>query len=412
MKKLAIFIIGILMIPNIVKADTIQITVDNQNTNPLTNEEKTWIEQKKEEILQEKEHYMITYDESYFKAQVWGYNDNDIIGIYYSIENGLLIGLEVKGVYGCNWLDRGAYNECQQYNANQQVALEIIQDKVDQNGTRTYYTYYDSDENIINTNAELEIEDFYSDNIVINQGDNFPKLKDLYQYNSWSDYENNHLENYTTVNLNNYDYVILTLKNYNQTEAFDTTLQVKGQIGITPIYNYGQTSKDEITGVKVQDRCNAYYENYTAYPLYIIQRDLQNNVVYAVKGCGENDSFKFSNEIFDITYVTQENAEDPIVTINGKQYHTIPLEDLPSTANKNEEENYIPGESGSAVDSGGLDGAIKNTKSTLSEIWNTFTYFTGLVNLLFSGLPTEIRTILLSAFTITIVLGIIKLFLR
>ena len=225
-------------------------------------------------------------------------------------------------------------------------------------------------------------------------------------------YNPNSNVNLEEVNLNNYDYVLLNLKNYNRNEQFQTNLQVKGMIGITPIYNYGQTSKDAVTGVKVQDRCNVSYSNYTTYPLYVLKQDIQNNVVYAVKSCEENSSFKYDKNIFDITYVTAENREDPVITINGQQYHTIPFSNLPSTANKNEEENYIPGQSGSANDTGGLDGAVKGIQQKMSEIWNTFTYFTEFINQMFSVLPEELRIILVSAFTVMIVLGLIKIFIN
>lgn len=272
------------------------------------------------------------------------------------------------------------------------------------------YLLYDTNYNF-ESEYNVEFRGFYQDNIALNIGDKIPKYKDLIQYESWSDYENNYLEGYTEVNLDNYEYVLLTLKDYNQTQAFQTNLQVKGQIGITPIYNYGQTSKDAVTGVQVQDRCNVNYGNYTSYPFYILQTDLQNNVIYAVKECSQGSSFKFDNSVFDVTYITAENEESPTVTINGKTYDVIPYDDLPSTATKNEEDNYIPGESGSATDTGGLDSAIAGAQSKLSEIWNTFTYFTSFIGLIFSSLPSEVHTILLSAFTIMIVLGIIKIFL-
>ena len=248
--------------------------------------------------------------------------------------------------------------------------------------------------------------------IKISSGNPIPKIKDLVQYDSWSDYENEHLEGYTEVNLDNYEYVLLSLKDYSQTKAFQTNLQVKGQIGITPIYNYGQTSKDSITGVQVQDRCNIAYENYTSYPFYILQSDLQNNAIYAVKECSNGSSFKFDNTIFDVTYITAENKDNPTVTIGSKTYNVIPYGDLPSTATKNEENGYIPGESGSATDTGGLDSAIKNTQQKMSEIWNTFTYFTDFINQIFSVFPDEVKTILLSAFTIMIVIGLIKIFIN
>lgn len=282
-----------------------------------------------------------------------------------------------------------------------------------------FYQFYDSNYNFVNEGNYI-FEGFYDNEgtenydkmLKIKSGGTIPKIKDLIQYNSWSEYEQEHLEGDTEVNLDNYEYVLLSLKDYNQTKAFQTNLQVKGQIGITPIYNYGQTSKDSITGVQVQDRCNVSYENYTSYPFYILQSDLQNNAIYAIKECSSGSSFKFDNTIFNITYITAENKDNPTITIDGKTYNVIPYGDLPSTATKNEENNYIPGESGSATDTGGLDSAIKNVQQKMSEIWNTFTYFTDFINQIFSVFPDEVKTILLSAFTIMIIIGLIKIFIN
>lgn len=270
-----------------------------------------------------------------------------------------------------------------------------------------YYAFYDSNYNFTSY-YDIAINGIYSDTIYISNGSPIPSIKNLLQYNSWVDYVSS--VGYTTVNLDNYEYVILSLKNYSQTEAFQTDLFLKGQIGITPVYNYGQTSKDSVTGSQVQDRCNLSYNDFTPYPFYILQSDLQNNAVYYVKSCSSGSSFKFDNSIFDITYITQTNLNDPTITIGGKTYTTIPYSDLPSSATKNEENNYIPGESGSSTSVGGLDSAIKSAQNSLSSLWNTITYFTDFVGLTFSTLPTELRTILLSAFIICITLGIIKLF--
>lgn len=262
-----------------------------------------------------------------------------------------------------------------------------------------YYGLIDTNYNFISA-RNYTIENLIETAVDIDVGKTIPSM-----------YSIENPSNYTEINLDNYEYVLLSLKNYNQTQAFQTNLQVKGQIGITPIYNFGQTSKDSITGVQVQDRCNISYDNYTSYPFYIIQSDLQNNAIYAVKECSQASSFKFDNTIFDITYITTENKDNPTVTIGGKTYDVIPYEDLPSTATKNEEDNYIPGESGSASDTGGLDSAIAGAQKKMSEIWNSITYFTDFISQIFSSLPDEIHTILISAFIIMVMLGIIKIFL-
>lgn len=211
--------------------------------------------------------------------------------------------------------------------------------------------------------------------------------------------------NLTTVNLDNYEYVILNLKDYNQDKAFNTNLKVKGSIGITPVYNFGQTAKDDIMGSKVQDRCNVKYNDYTDYRLSILKQDLQNNSFYVVKGCEVGSSFKFDNTIFDITYVDENNKSDPIVSIGGKDYHVIPFEKLPSSANKNEEENYVPGESERFALLDKLDFLINN----LNRFWDAFTSFMGFVGKMFSTLPDEFKAIAISSFTIGCTLMIFKI---
>ena len=101
----------------------------------------------------------------------------------------------------------------------------------------------------------------------------------------------------------------------------------------------------------------------------------------------------------------------PFIAIAPITTKIIITGDNTTRATKNEQENYIPGESGSANDTGGLDNAIKNAQQKMSEIWNTITYFTNFINQIFSALPDEIETILISAFTIMIIIGLIKIFI-
>ena len=236
--------------------------------------------------------------------------------------------------------------------------------------------------------------------ITFENNDTFPFL-----YSSENIFDNLATSNLTTVNLDDYEYVILNLKDYNQDKAFNTNLKVKGSIGITPIYNFGQTAKDDIMGSKVQDRCNVKYNDYTDYRLSILKQDLQNNSFYVVKGCEVGSSFKFDNTIFDVTYVDENNKSDPIVSIGGKYYHVIPFEKLPSSANKNEEENYVPGESEKFT----LSSIIKNLASTLEGIWNSFTSFFSFVTKMFSVLPSEFQAIAILTFSTGCILGLIKI---
>lgn len=300
---------------------------------------------------------------------------------------------------------------------NFDVYYAIVLDGWSDPNYNNFYMFYDSNFNFINNSGDFIFSGFYDNensdyNNMIHayNGETMPKIKDLLQYSSWSDYTQNHISNYSEVNLDNYEYILLSLKNYSNVQAFQSDFYVKGSIGITPIYNYGQSSKDSVTGSQVQDRCNISYSSYTALPFYITQTDIQNNSIYAVKSCSSGSSFKYDSSIFDITYVTPSNVYNPTITINGKTYNVIPYDDLPSTATGNEESNYIPGESGSATDTGGLDSAIKGARDTFSGLWNTFTYFTDFIGQLFSSLPSELSSVLLTCFTVALVIGLLKIF--
>lgn len=240
----------------------------------------------------------------------------------------------------------------------------------------TIFNIYDTNSNLLNT---------------VSYGSQLPQLYE------WGTFDPT--ANYIDVNLDNYEYVILSLKDYSQTEPFSTYLKVKGMIGITPVYEFGTAEKTEIT-----DRCNLSYTDYTDYRFYILKSDLQNNSVFYVKSCQDNSSFKFDSSLFNITYVTSENKDDPIITIDGQDYHTIPFDKLSNSANKNEEENYVPGESGSSLSS-----IVENLSNTLDGIWSSFTTFMGFVTKMFNTLPIEFRTIAITTFTVSCVLGLIKI---
>lgn len=205
-------------------------------------------------------------------------------------------------------------------------------------------------------------------------------------------------DNFTTVNLDDYEYVILNLKDYNQDKAFNTNLKVKGSIGITPIYNFGQTEKDVIT-----DRCNLSYKDYTDYRFSILKQDLQNNAIYIVKSCESGSSFKFDNTIFDVSYVTADNVDDPVVTIGGKDYHTIPFKNLTNSANKNEENNFVPGESGFS-----LTDVVSNISKYVSSFWDSIVNFMGLVTKFFNTLPIEIKGVAITTFSMACMIALIK----
>lgn len=244
--------------------------------------------------------------------------------------------------------------------------------------------------------ASYEIQGFYEDSIYLKNGDILPTYLNLKKYSSWTEYSSAN-STFKEVNLDDYEYVILNLKNYTRKSAFETNLKVKGSIAITPVYEFGTVEKEVIT-----DRCNTSYSDYTDYRFFILKNDLINNAVYIVKECADSgSSFKFDSSIFNVTYVTAENVNDPVITVGGVQHHTIPFNKLSNTVNKNEEENFIPGSTeqfdpfGDVVD-------------YISSFWNSLTTFMGLVTKFFNTLPVEIRAISITMFTTAITLGVIK----
>lgn len=266
---------------------------------------------------------------------------------------------------------------------------------------------YSFDDYILTANFDLK---FYSAN---NDIDTFV-LKDFRDYGTLTlkvgdvfpqfyDYDNVfgklNSSTITEVNLDDYEYVILNLKDYTKKDSFSTNFKVKGMVGITPVYEFGTAEKTEIT-----DRCNLSYSDYTDYRFYVLKSDLQNNSVYYVKSCESGSSFKFDNSVFDITYVTSDNKNNPVITVNGQEYNIIPFDKLSNSANKNEEENYVPGEAGSS-----LTDVIDNITDYISSFWKSLTSFMSLVTKFFNTLPIEIRAVCITTFTVACVLGLLKI---
>lgn len=127
--------------------------------------------------------------------------------------------------------------------------------------------------------------------------------------------------NYTEVNLNSYSYIALSLKNYNL-EAFDTTFMVKGQLCLTPVYNYGMKQKTEYYSGYQVDRCSPVYDTFTPNRISILTQDIENNSIYYLKAYDTtiDNIVKVDTNVFDITYITSENANNPNVIIGGRSY--------------------------------------------------------------------------------------------
>lgn len=252
-------------------------------------------------------------------------------------------------------------------------------------------------------NDKLIINDFRNtgSQYILNHGDNIPVL---YKSNGLVD----SFTDYTEVNLNAYSYVAISLKDYNQ-GPFEVYFKVKGQFCATPVYNYGMTSKDSITNNKVEDRCSLYYDDFTSFRFFILDSDLKNNSIYYLKSydTSKDNIVKIDTSIFDISYITEEEKDNPYVTVNGKKYPTIPYDELPSTATKNEEENYIPGKS----EDFNFSDIFTSPLDFLKDVWESISSVFNLIAELFSLLPEPIKTFLIISFTLAVVLGLIKIIL-
>ena len=305
---------------------------------------------------------------------------------YFECENSVLFSYdgEIFTIGNDNW------NRCKPYSYGFD---KIFNKKLPTYLEGDYYNplvYYSSNYDLVfDLQDTYIVNNFQNKTITFNNGDIIPTY-----YSSFIS------QNYTDVNLNNYEYVILNLKDYTIKNAFNTTLKVKGSIGITPVYEYGTVEKEVIT-----DICNISYSDYTNYRFSILKNDLINNSVYIVKSCQNNSSFMFDNKIFDITYITADNVNDPVVTIGGVQHNTIPFDKLSNTVNKNTEDGFIPGES----DDFSVGNVVDSITDNISSFWNSLSSFMSLVTKFFNTLPIEIRAVSITCFTTACTLGLIKI---
>lgn len=234
-------------------------------------------------------------------------------------------------------------------------------------------------------------------NFIINPGDT---LKPIYTYGNA--FQTNHVE----INLNDYAYVALALKDYNR-EAFSTNVQVKGQYCLTPVYNYGLTERKEILDGSKVDRCSPYYDNYTSVRTSILTSDLQNYAIYYLKAydTSKDNYVKIDTTVFDVTLITEEEKDNPYVTVNGKTYPTIPYDELTDTATKSEDEGYVPG----ASEEFNFSDIFTAPLEFLEDIWGSIVSVFDLVKEFFSLLPEPIPTFLITSFVLGLSIGLLKL---
>lgn len=215
--------------------------------------------------------------------------------------------------------------------------------------------------------------------------------------------------NYVEVDLNSYPYIILSLKDYSKTEEFSTINYVKGQYCLTSVYNYGSTEKKDIIEGSKNKRCSLYYDNYTPIRTYILNSDLKNNAIYYLKAYDttKENKVKIDTSIFNIHYVSEEEKNNPIITINGKKHTPKSYDELTDTATKSEDENYADG----ASEEFSITDIFSAPLEFFKKIINAISEFNGLIKELFSFLPDEFLAFLLAAFALLVVVAIVKILL-
>ena len=211
---------------------------------------------------------------------------------------------------------------------------------------------------------------------------------------------------YTEVNLNNYAYIALSLKDYSKKTAFSSSTYVKGQSCITPVYNFSQSFKPNGS----QNICSAVYPEFTQSDLHVLSSDIENNIVYYVSAYDKSieNYIKVDNSVFDISYITEENKDKPVITVNGTDYNGIPLDQISYSANKNTENGLIPGESENIADS--FTDIIKKPVEFFKDIISGISSFFSLITTFISMMPPVLQSFIYFSFVIAIILGIIKIF--
>lgn len=215
--------------------------------------------------------------------------------------------------------------------------------------------------------------------------------------------------NYVEVDLNSYPYIILSLKDYSKTEEFSAINYVKGQYCLTSVYNYGSTEKKDIIEGSKNKRCSLYYDNYTPIRTYILNSDLKNNAIYYLKAYDttKENKVKIDTSVFNIHYISEEEKDNPITTINGKKYTPKSYDELTDTATKSEDENYADG----ASEEFSITDIFSAPLEFFKKIINAISEFNGLIKELFSFLPDEFLAFLLAAFALLVVVAIVKILL-
>lgn len=340
-----------------------------------------------------------------------------------SIEKPTMYSFEYRFKNGSK-LDCIAGNECFDdiYHVSRPTNFQFrdIFSKTDSSSSYLPYMYYDSNFDLVyDLQDSIIVNDMNGNNLFnLSQNDIIPKSKNLFF---------NKLDNkYIEINLNNYSYVSLSLKDYTKEISNNyseySNIYVKGQLCATPIYNFGQTErKDILTGSKVQN-CSLYYNDYTSTRFYILPSDIKNHAIYYIKAYDttKDNYIKVDTSYFDVSYITEDNKDNPQVSINGKVYPTIPYDKLTDTSTKSSEEGYVPGVSCAAGDfncyfeynTGNVFSDIFDKPlEALKGVWTSIIKVFDIIRWFILLLPQTLQSFLYLSFMITIIIGIVKIIL-
>lgn len=282
------------------------------------------------------------------------------------------------------------------------------------NGSPKYYVLYSNFDLINSSDGSFQFTNLDNTTFIVRNNESLPTVMGLVDNTFIPSSSGN--SNYVEINLNNYAYVGLSLKDY--TKNFSSIINVKGEYCITSVYNYGMVERksfDMYKNTRMQE-CYPYQENYSSVNLYVTSYDITNHAIYWIKPNDKEleNKIKVDTSIFNIHYITEEEADNPIINVNGTNYTPIPFNQLTDTANKSTEDGYISGES---VRVGDLDNPaypkdlFSSPLTFLKSISDGITAVFDIVRSLFTFLPTELQIIIYGAFSVAIVLGIIKIIL-
>lgn len=290
------------------------------------------------------------------------------------------------------------------------------------------YNFYNNFELLNVSDYVLKVNGLDMDNVgfTVNPGEVVPAWHNLKKLNIISDPDTPGISTYTEINLNQYSYVALSLKDYNNipenNSSVYTNIWTKGQLCITPVYNYGMTErKDILTGTQVQ-RCSSYYNDFTSIRMYLLKTDVENHSIYYLKAydTSKENIVKVDTSVFDITYITEDTKDNPYVSIGGKQYPTIAYDKLTDTATKSEDDDYNSGVSCPVGDlncyneynsENIFDSVFDSPLKILKNIWSSITSVFDIITEFIMLLPEAMQSFLFLSFMIAIILGLIKIIL-